>query len=214
MPIFNLATREDHIAPARSVFRRLASFRRRGRFRAGRLRPYRRRGQSRGEAEIPVLDRRPPPRAKSRTGSPTATETPGTWWPHWLSWIEKQAPKRVAAREAGGRQAPGDRGRPGNIRPGSLLRSAPAGAMPKKAGAKPAFLRENRSVRQYLANDRRRDRDGRVVPAKFDRGRDDIDARVHIRREHDAAGREDRVARRDVDVRIAHREEVAVGEIE
>ncbi|HEU6441493.1 MAG TPA: class I poly(R)-hydroxyalkanoic acid synthase, partial [Microvirga sp.] len=31
-----------------------------------------------------------------------ARETPGSWWPYWFSWIEKQAPKKVPAREPGG----------------------------------------------------------------------------------------------------------------
>ena len=58
VPIYNLATREDHIAPAKSVFIGCAVLRRSGALRADRLRPYRRRGQSAGAAQIPVLDRR------------------------------------------------------------------------------------------------------------------------------------------------------------
>ena len=33
-----------------------------------------------------------------------ADETPGTWWPHWIKWIEAQAPERVKARKPGGRK--------------------------------------------------------------------------------------------------------------
>lgn len=36
-----------------------------------------------------------------------ATEHPGSWWPHWLSWLRAQAPQEVAAK---GRRRPGGRG--------------------------------------------------------------------------------------------------------
>ena len=58
IPIYNLATREDHIAPAKSVFLGSKFFGGPVQFRARGLRPYRRRRQSAGQAEIPVLDRR------------------------------------------------------------------------------------------------------------------------------------------------------------
>ena len=57
VPIYNLATREDHIAPAKSVMLGSQVLRRTGALRAGRLRPYRRRGQSARQDEVPVLDR-------------------------------------------------------------------------------------------------------------------------------------------------------------
>ena len=57
VPIYNLATREDHIAPAKSVHGRLEIVRRRREVRGFRLRPYRRRDQSAGQAQISVLDR-------------------------------------------------------------------------------------------------------------------------------------------------------------
>ena len=31
-----------------------------------------------------------------------AHETPGTWWLHWIKWIEDQAPEKIAARVPGG----------------------------------------------------------------------------------------------------------------
>ena len=58
VPIFNLATREDHIAPAISVFEGSVQVRRAGRLRAGRVGSHRRRGQPAFQAEIRVLDRR------------------------------------------------------------------------------------------------------------------------------------------------------------
>ena len=57
VPIYNLATREDHIAPAKSVLLGCKYFGGRVRYVLVRLRPYRRRGQSAGQTEIPVLDR-------------------------------------------------------------------------------------------------------------------------------------------------------------
>ena len=49
VPIYNLATREDHIAPAEIGAARLQIFRRPGALRAVRLRPHRRRGQPAGQ---------------------------------------------------------------------------------------------------------------------------------------------------------------------
>ena len=33
-----------------------------------------------------------------KRGSPSATETPGSWWTHWIKWLKPQAGKAVAAR--------------------------------------------------------------------------------------------------------------------
>jgi polyhydroxyalkanoate synthase len=38
-----------------------------------------------------------------------ATEHPGSWWPHWLAWLEAQAPQKVPAT---GKRKPGGRGDP------------------------------------------------------------------------------------------------------
>jgi polyhydroxyalkanoate synthase len=32
----------------------------------------------------------------------TATERPGSWWPHWHAWIERLDEARVPARTPGG----------------------------------------------------------------------------------------------------------------
>ena len=63
LPIYELATKEDHIAPAKIGLHRLAAVRRPGRVRARRLRPHLRRRQSAREGEVPVLDR---PRSRGR----------------------------------------------------------------------------------------------------------------------------------------------------
>ena len=100
IPVYNLATREDHIAPARSVFRGNAMFG--------------------GPVEF-VLSAsghiagvvNPPDRKKYRywTGGKAADtldgwleeadETAGSWWPHWQAWVEALAPERVPARTPG-----------------------------------------------------------------------------------------------------------------
>ncbi|WP_119943087.1 class I poly(R)-hydroxyalkanoic acid synthase [Neorhizobium sp. NCHU2750] len=100
IPIYNLATREDHIAPARSVFTGNAFFG--------------------GPVEF-VLSAsghiagvvNPPGRKKYRFWSggadsetldlwlQTAIETPGSWWPHWQDWVTARDAERVPARIPG-----------------------------------------------------------------------------------------------------------------
>ena len=100
IPIYNLAAREDHIAPAPSVFLGSQCF--------GGPVDY----VVSGSGHIAGVGN-PPSKVKYQywTGGPprgayedwirAATETPGSWWPHWFSWVEQQAPKRVKAREPG-----------------------------------------------------------------------------------------------------------------
>ena len=101
IPIYNLATKEDHIAPARSVFDGSACF-------GGKV-TYVMSGSGHIAGVV-----NPPDRGKYQYwtgGKPTgsfekwkekATEHPGSWWPHWHSWIEKQDDERVDARIPGG----------------------------------------------------------------------------------------------------------------
>lgn len=101
IPIFNLATKEDHIAPARSVFLGSKSF--------GGPVDYVLAGSGHIAGVVNPVSK---PKYQYWTGGPVegeledwlakATETPGTWWPYWLSWMEAQAPKMVPAREPGG----------------------------------------------------------------------------------------------------------------
>jgi polyhydroxyalkanoate synthase subunit PhaC len=100
-PIFNLATKEDHIAPALSVFKGSQAFGGPVDFVLA------------GSGHIAGVVNSP---AKAKyqfwTGGPVegtleewtgkAKETAGSWWPYWFSWIEKQALKMVPAREPGG----------------------------------------------------------------------------------------------------------------
>lgn len=105
MPIYNLATREDHIAPAQSVFNGSQCF-------GGPVEHV-----VAGSGHIAGVVN-PPAKVKYQywTGGPVkgryadwlakSEEHPGSWWPHWFAWIEAQAPKKVAAREPGGGKLP------------------------------------------------------------------------------------------------------------
>ena len=100
-PIYNLATKEDHIAPALSVFEGSQSFGGDVTFVVG------------GSGHIAGVIN-PPTKSKYQywtNGKPTgafddwfagAEEHPGSWWPHWQAWITALDDSTVAAREPGG----------------------------------------------------------------------------------------------------------------
>ncbi|OHV85182.1 poly(3-hydroxyalkanoate) polymerase subunit PhaC [Ensifer sp. LCM 4579] len=101
IPIYNLATKEDHIAPAKSVFLGSQLFGGKVTFVLS------------GSGHIAGVVN-PPDKNKYQfwTGGPAkgdleawfdkAKETPGSWWPHWQQWIEQLDDRRVPARKAGG----------------------------------------------------------------------------------------------------------------
>ena len=102
VPIYNLATREDHIAPAKSVFVGSSAF-------GGPMRYV-----LSGSGHIAGVVN-PPAKKKYQywTGEAphgedvdawvaTATEHPGSWWPDWLAWIKAQDATEVPARQPGG----------------------------------------------------------------------------------------------------------------
>ncbi len=113
IPIYELATKEDHIAPARSAFTGAKCF-------GGPVRYV-----MAGSGHIAGVVN-PPAKAKYQywsDGPPEGTfddwvakakETPGSWWPDWLAWLTAQAPEKVPARKPGGGKlkplcdAPGD----------------------------------------------------------------------------------------------------------
>jgi polyhydroxyalkanoate synthase len=113
IPIYDLAAREDHIAPAKSVFVGAQYF-------GGPVRYV-----MAGSGHIAGVVN-PPSKLKYQywTGGPPkggfaawveeATEHPGTWWGDWAAWIAGQAPAMVPAREPGAGKlkalgdAPGD----------------------------------------------------------------------------------------------------------
>ena len=101
IPVYNLATREDHIAPAKSVF--LGS-----KFFGGPVKFV-----VAGSGHIAGVIN-PPDKKKYQYwtgGAPTgnldawlvaAKEHPGSWWPDWLAWIKQQDAAEAAARQPGG----------------------------------------------------------------------------------------------------------------
>ncbi len=101
IPVFNLATKEDHIAPARSVFHGSAFF-------GGPIEFV-----LSGSGHIAGVVN-PPDRHKYHYwtgGAPdgdldhwleSARQTTGSWWPHWQAWILKRGNRRVPPRIPGG----------------------------------------------------------------------------------------------------------------
>jgi polyhydroxyalkanoate synthase len=101
IPIYDLATKEDHIAPALSAFEGSLAFGGDVRFvMAGS-------GHIAGVVNPPAKERyqywADGPAGKSFTDWVAgATEHKGSWWSDWFSWLERQAPDRVPARAPGG----------------------------------------------------------------------------------------------------------------
>ncbi|HYA81089.1 MAG TPA: class I poly(R)-hydroxyalkanoic acid synthase [Methylocystis sp.] len=101
IPVYEIATKDDHIAPARSVFRGAQYFGGEVTYILG------------GAGHIAGIIN-PPSKEKYQywVGGPAvgtyeewvknAREIKGSWWPEWIQWLTKQAPAKVAAREPGG----------------------------------------------------------------------------------------------------------------
>jgi polyhydroxyalkanoate synthase subunit PhaC len=98
VPVYNLAAREDHIAPARSAFKGSSLFGGDVEYVMG------------GSGHIAGVVNPPyKPKYQYWTGGKpigdfnewvaSATETAGSWWPHWRAWIEKHDGKEVSPRE-------------------------------------------------------------------------------------------------------------------
>lgn len=101
LPIYELATKEDHIAPAKSVFIGAKHFG--------------------GQAEFVLAGSghiagvvNPPDKIKYQywTAPKAAADTleewlamakehPGSWWPHWAEWLAKQSGPKTEPREPG-----------------------------------------------------------------------------------------------------------------
>ena len=100
VPIYSVATREDHIAPAASVYRGAKLFGGPVRYVLG------------GSGHIAGVINPP---AKAKYGYATgprpfgtledwtaeSIQTKGSWWPDWFKWLSVQAPQRVEARHPG-----------------------------------------------------------------------------------------------------------------
>jgi polyhydroxyalkanoate synthase subunit PhaC len=102
--IYNLAAREDHIAPAKSVFVGSKCF--------GGDVTYVLAGSGHIAGVINPVAK---PKYQYWTNGPvqgeyeewvkSASEHPGSWWPHWKAWLTKDDP-RVPARQPGSAQYP------------------------------------------------------------------------------------------------------------
>ena len=102
VPIYNLATREDHIAPAKSVLHGSQFF-------GGPVKyVLAGSGHIAGVVNPPTKPKYQYWTGDAPTGSDvdvwmkTATEHPGSWWPDWLDWIKSLNAKTVPARVIGG----------------------------------------------------------------------------------------------------------------
>jgi polyhydroxyalkanoate synthase len=100
-PVYNLATREDHIAPAKSVMFGSNFFGGEVRFVVAGS------GHIAGVINPPEKNKYqywtgPKPRSADVDGwLAKAKEHPGSWWPDWLAWITKRGPTEVPARVPG-----------------------------------------------------------------------------------------------------------------
>ncbi len=102
VPIYNLATREDHIAPAKSVLKGSKYFGGPVKFvLAGS-------GHIAGVVNPPAKKKYQYWTATNLAGGDLekwlarATAHPGSWWPDWVGWIKSHDRKMVAARKVGG----------------------------------------------------------------------------------------------------------------
>jgi len=102
IPIYNLATKEDHIAPAKSVLLGSTYFGGPVRFVlsgsghiAGVVNPV-----SKGKYQYWTGSA--PDGGELESWLAGAEEHPGSWWPDWIQWIKQQNAQQVKARRPGG----------------------------------------------------------------------------------------------------------------
>jgi Poly(3-hydroxyalkanoate) synthetase len=97
-PVYVQSSKEDHIAPARSVYRGAKLFGGPVTFTMAGS------GHIAGVINAPVAqkyqhwtnDALPATLEDWQAG---ATETPGSWWPHWMTWLKARSGKQVPARD-------------------------------------------------------------------------------------------------------------------
>jgi polyhydroxyalkanoate synthase len=116
MPVYNLATREDHIAPAKSAFFGAQFFGGPVKFVlsgsghiAGVVNPV---GKAKYQFWTGPIDK-----VEFDEWVEKATEHPGSWWPDWLQWLKDQNAETVPARTPGSADYP-----PIEDAPGSYVR--------------------------------------------------------------------------------------------
>jgi polyhydroxyalkanoate synthase len=101
IPVYNLATREDHIAPAKSVFLGSSLF--------GGPVDFVMSGSGHIAGVVNPPDKQKyqywtgnKPGGSFEDWAAEAKEVKGSWWPHWHQWLEAKQDERVAARKPGG----------------------------------------------------------------------------------------------------------------
>jgi polyhydroxyalkanoate synthase len=104
-PVYQLAAKEDHIAPAKSVFTGAQFF-------GGPVR-YVLAGSGHIAGVVNPADKPKyqfwtdgPPKGAFSDWVAAAKETPGSWWVDWIEWVIAQAPAKVGAREPGAGKLP------------------------------------------------------------------------------------------------------------
>ncbi len=100
VPVYSVATRDDHIAPAASVFRGAQLFGGPVRYVLGGS------GHIAGIVNPPSRVKYgyatgPHPSGTLEAWSAQASRHEGSWWPDWCAWLSAQAPERVPARRPG-----------------------------------------------------------------------------------------------------------------
>ena len=102
VPVYNLATREDHIAPAKSVLEGSKYFGGPVKYVlagsghiAGVINPP-------GKAKYQYWTGKEPSGSDVEHWLASAQEHPGSWWPDWLEWLKGVAAETVPARAIGG----------------------------------------------------------------------------------------------------------------
>jgi polyhydroxyalkanoate synthase len=97
-PVYIQSSKEDHIAPARSVYKSVRLFGGPATFImagsghiAGVINP-----PSANKYQYWVSDQAPPTLEAWEAG---ATEHPGSWWPHWAAWLRERSGGQVPARD-------------------------------------------------------------------------------------------------------------------
>ena len=115
IPIYELATREDHIAPARGVFRSAKYFGGAVRFVlagsghiAGVVNPPR---NKKYQHWLNETAKNPPTLDEWKAG---AQEFPGSWWNDWDKWLSAKSGPKVAARVPGAGGLPALEDAPGS----------------------------------------------------------------------------------------------------
>jgi polyhydroxyalkanoate synthase len=117
IPIYNLATREDHIAPPQSVFAGSSAF-------GGPVR-YVLTGSGHIAGVVNPPERKKyqywvgeEPNGRYEDWILRTSEKSGSWWPDWLAWLTAQAPAKVPAKK----RAPGGRRKPLGDAPGTYVK--------------------------------------------------------------------------------------------